>query len=105
MIGLSVSQCCAEMAQGKVDPATVEKIVSRTACESQEDWDRVLRGYRGGVWDRSYKDEASRIAKELWATGKIVQPRLIDGSMPDISSGIWVDTEDQISYVPYPYRR
>lgn len=104
MIGLSVSKCCAAMAKGEVDPASVQRIVARTACTSDAAWERVLRSYRGDAWGRDHKAEASRIAMEFWHAGKIVQPRLADGTMPDIkATGIWVDSEDQIVYVPYSY--
>jgi hypothetical protein len=103
MIGLSVSSCFAAMARGEVDPATVEKIVARTACETDAGWERVMSSYKLHPWSRSIADEACRLATEFWKAGKIGQPRLIDGTMPDISNGIWVESEDQIVYIPYPY--
>lgn len=99
MIGLSVSLCCAEMAQGKVDPASVEKIVARTACETNEQWTDVIESYRRVRWGLSYADEAARIANEFWHAGKIEQPRLTENKMPDTcTTGIWVDSEDEIFF-------
>lgn len=102
MIGLSVSLCCEDMAQGKIDPVSVEKIVSRTACSNEEDWLLTLDSYRRFRWDKVYADDAVRIANEFWKAGKIEQPRLTNGKMPDINAtGVWVNSEDEIVFVPY----
>lgn len=100
MIGLSVSRCCAEMAQGKVSPASVEKIVSRTACETDQHWESVMNQYCDDDWDPSYVAEARRIATDFWRAGLVEQPRLKNNTMPDIhKTGIWVDSYDQIVFI------
>jgi|ETNmetMinimDraft_20_1059909.scaffolds.fasta_scaffold257376_1 hypothetical protein len=100
MIGLSVSHCFAEMAQGIVNPASVSKVIGRTACRDEEDWEHVIERYRTSQWDAGYAYEAVRLVREFLSEGKIEQPRLTRRLVPDISDGIWVELENTIRYNP-----
>ncbi|KND50803.1 MAG: hypothetical protein AB202_00140 [Parcubacteria bacterium C7867-007] len=75
MIGLSVSNCIADMVEGKKNPAIVVKIVSRTACRIPEDWDKVIQQYKGWPW-HEFPEQAEALCREFIAAGKIEQPRL-----------------------------
>ncbi len=99
MIGLSASMCIRDMVKGLVDPATVEKIIARTAVRPDEPdrVDSVVRTYRELYW---YDDAevGEKLFREMLADGKIEQPRLVTGRAPMITDGHWVEREDQITW-------
>lgn len=95
MIGLSVSSCIRDMAQGLVDPATVEKIIAGTATRSDAEVGAVVELYRGLYWAEN-PDACEKLYREMLAAGKIEQPRLVTGRAPMIGGGHWVQDEDQI---------
>lgn len=98
MIGLSLGGCCAAMARGEVDPATVEKIITGTRCRDEASWQRALEGYVK-TWGPELGEKAKAIAEEFRKAGKIVQPRLDDNDLfPNTSKGIWVEEESQVRY-------
>lgn len=95
MIGLSVSSCVRDMVQGRVDPATVEKIIAGTATRSDADVDTVVELYRGLYWSEN-PDACEKLYREMLVAGKIEQPRLVTGRAPMIASSRWVEHESQI---------
>ena len=99
MIGLSVSLCVKDVIEGKMAIGNVEKIISRTACETPENWDEVIALYMARFW-RHAPEKAERIIRKLIADGKVVQPRITSRLMPDIleSEGHWVESEKDVIY-------
>ena len=97
MIGLSISFCVQDIAEGKVALETVDKIVAGTSASTDEGMDDLIRSYCESYWCR-YPQEAERIIRQLLAEGKIEQPRLVNSShFPMLERGVrWVESEDQI---------
>lgn len=78
IIGLSVSFCILDIANGKVKAEEVTKIIGSTACLNNLDWGQVISKYALGEWKHA---DVQLCAKTLWqmlADGKIEQPRLTD---------------------------
>lgn len=98
MIGLSLSFCIKEMVEGKVDPATVSKLIVGTQCATPEQWEDVLTQYCRVYWIKN-PDACDKLARQFIAEGKVEQPRL-RGDRFSISNGIWVETELDIQWVP-----
>lgn len=99
-MGLSISLCFRQMAEGKVDPTKVDKIVARSRCPDQDAWEVLIRTYRTAVWD-GVEEKAEALLREFLAAGKIEQPRLKPGGQtPDMwgSGGCWVRREKDIIY-------
>lgn len=98
MIGLSVSRCVKDIVQGAVKLEDVTKIVGGTRAETPQDWDRLIRRYREGLW-HDFRDEAEQVMRRLIAEGKIEQPRLTEEKQPLVTDGnYWVESEQQISF-------
>lgn len=102
MIGLSVSLCVGEMARGEIDPATVEKIIGGTRAPTKENLETLVREYRFSYW-QGVEEKAESLFWQFWAEGKIYQPRINDGWIPDISDGIWIQREEEVKRIPYNY--
>ncbi|MDO8495511.1 MAG: hypothetical protein Q7S32_03245 [bacterium] len=102
MIGLSVSFCIREIAEGRVDLSKVDKIVAGTVAVPDQ-IDRLVTAYNESYWRRF--PEAEKIFRDLYAAGKIEQPRLKDDQhFPMIAGGHWVESEDQIVWSDDPSR-
>jgi hypothetical protein len=106
IIGLSVSGCIREMAAGKVDPASVTKIIGRTACWNPTQWDEILAMYRKYPWEE-FPEKAEQLAREFIAAGKVEQPRLdpVNPRWVIRKTRLWVKSERHIRYELYPYQR
>ena len=99
MIGLSLSKCFLAMANGDVNPSTVEKIISsRTTATTPDHWEWIIRGNRARFWSRLKKPMAAeKLFRRFLADGRIVQPRLTGARLPDVhKSGMWVNSEKEI---------
>lgn len=101
MIGLSVSLCIKDIADGKFDIGDVEKIVAGTMCQKNSDWEEVIQSYRTIYW-RNNPDECERILHQLLAEDKVYQPR-VNGYRPPLLLGDngltkWVNSESEIRY-------
>ena len=112
MIGLSVSFCIRDIAEGLVEPADVKLIVAGTCAPDDVAFKRVVDGYLGSYWyDHvpygktpspnfnlfSRSKAAEQLAWEFWHAGKIVQPRCLRTSLmfadqvaPNIAAGHWL---------------
>ena len=95
MIGLSLSFCVRDIADGTVKEADVAIIVAGTGCPTLEDWDIVLEGYASVYW-LQHPERSVAIARRLIAAGKIYQPKLEDPDKhPHLGNGpIWVEYDD-----------
>jgi hypothetical protein len=86
------------MAQGKVDPRGVQKIVARTGVTNPDEWELAIRMYRDHYWGASYAAKAEEILRAFIAENKIEQPRLTEGLVPDTKYAFWVQEESEISW-------
>lgn len=76
MIGLSFSSCIKSIVAGEVKIENVTKIVARTRLINREALDHEISDQRQSLWAKN-PDECERVARELFAKGKVVQPRIL----------------------------
>jgi len=98
MIGLSVSRCIGAMARGEVDPSTVSKIIAGTKAENVSDWEEVMASYKKKYW-QGVEEKAEAILHKFISEGRVVQPRLSGGWVPDRDRKIWVESEKEIPWI------
>lgn len=96
-IGLSISFCVRDIAWGQVQLDQVAKIVAGTNCECDAHWDELIARYKDIYW-RGHESQCEQILRDLLASGRIEQPRVVSKRCPCISQGHWVDDESQIQY-------
>lgn len=87
-IGLSLSFCVREIAEGAVALKDVVKITTGTVCVTDEDWKKVIATYREVYWANN-PDECERIAWILILSGRIDQSRVRGEEAPSICDGYW----------------
>ncbi|HLD70618.1 MAG TPA: hypothetical protein VI937_01935 [Negativicutes bacterium] len=97
MIGLSVSFCILDIVNGVVPIENVEKIIGGISAQNQEDVRQLISDYCQVYW-RECPKEAEQVFRQLFAEGKIEQPRLIDDRhFPNIGNRKrWVESEAEI---------
>jgi len=90
LIGLSLSQCVADIIKGNAREDNVEKIIARTAVKNAADLDELINNYRNTYWADN-PDLGEEIARRLFEENKVEQPRLLDNSpVPEcMENGIW----------------
>ena len=98
MIGLSISECFADMASGRMNPANVEKVISHTAASTPAHWEWIIQCNRNKQWSRTgHPERAEDLFRKFLAEGRISQPRITGSHLPNIPrSGIWVDNEKEV---------
>ena len=74
-VGLSLSFCVKEIMQGKVELASVDCIISGTAIRTEEQFQKACNTYCETYWSKN-PEQGKFIAKYLWDTKRIHQPRL-----------------------------
>lgn len=124
LIGLSLRQCCEDMASGKVDPSQVKLIISRTSIRNPEAMEIVIADYKlwdwghtddtkhfdGGISVRSFgyakggkeiAEKAEAIFRQMFAEGKVEQPRITEGRCPDLQAigTHWITNKKQIKWI------
>ena len=72
LIGVSLSLCILQIAEGVVKQAEVQEIIA--ACTSEAFLARVLPEYRKNYW-RTFPKETVQIAVEFYGQGRIKFPR------------------------------
>jgi len=94
-IGFSLGRCVRDIVNGDVDVDDVAFIIAATAIrDSEEHLQAVISEYmnRGDYLLGYDEDECQRVAKELWDSHRVLQPRL-EGihrhRQPD--NAVWVD--------------
>lgn len=97
MIGLSLSFCVKDIVLGKVALADVEFIVAGTCAGSAEEWQELLNQYSKTYWD-DFPERAREVALHLINDGRVIQPRLENGSAPRIGRGVWVENPLEVEY-------
>jgi hypothetical protein len=96
MIGLSLSLCVLDVIEGKVDPNSIEKIVTGTAYPSRDEFIRGINDTYCRTYWRHNPSRAFCLALDLWDQGKLDQPRLDPSTSsgqadaPNTSQGHWV---------------
>jgi len=95
MIGLSVSLCVRDIAEGKVSINDVEKIIGGTNAQTPEDIDYLIESYKMIYWRSS---KAEEICRKLFAEGKIEQPRTEGNPPPHIANGHWVKDLSELEF-------
>jgi len=103
LIGTSLSFCVKDIARGKVGIGDVWKIVAGTYV-TDGDWEEVLESYAQIYW-YDFPDEAVAIARRLITTGRIEQPRVINGDTrhPLVFDDHWITDESQIRWSDEEY--
>jgi hypothetical protein len=126
LIGLSLRACCEDMATGKVDPSQVKKIISRTSIRTPEHIESVILDYQTFDWGHSapenfgggitvcslgyapggkeIAERAAIIFRQMFAEGKVEQPRITEGRCPDVTrtGSHWITSKKQIKWEPCP---
>jgi hypothetical protein len=90
MIGLSLSLCILDVIEGKVNPNSIERIVTGTAYPSRSEF---IRGINSTYCRTYWKKNPSRafcLAVDLYDTSKLDQPRLRGEEPPYVGQGHWV---------------
>jgi len=85
-VGLSISRCILAIAEGRIPPGAVQKIVGGTLFDNLENmWQEYSQKY----WS-SCTLRARTAFFQLVEQNKIDQPRLRNEEPPDSSAGIWM---------------
>ena len=87
MIGLSLSGCVRQIADGKVKIDDVEKVISGCLVRTMDDFINVIGEYMHIAWN--YNPECEGIAFALYEQGKIEFPRAEYLDAPLVAGGIW----------------
>jgi len=85
-IGMSLSFCVADIARGLVNQDDVAGIIASTRSEDMED---VIEHYQKLYWENL--PNAANIARNLFAEGKVYQPRLWGQESFNITDGHWAE--------------
>ncbi|MCB9801758.1 MAG: hypothetical protein H6774_01575 [Pseudomonadales bacterium] len=93
LIGYSLSFCVLDIVHREVREDQVEKIISGTNAESEEAWEKLLSDYKNSYW-KDHADVAEEIARRLYESGKLEQPRTKGENGPNISNGYWKPLEE-----------
>jgi hypothetical protein len=96
LIGLSLSFCVRDIANGVFDISDVKQIITDTKCSTPDDWEYLISRYKKVYWE-GIEDLAVGILVILIRDNKIYQPRLNDEPRPHISKGIWVEDETSLA--------
>lgn len=101
MIGRSLSFCIKDILEGKKKLSQVDSIVTSTMFESDDEFENGIDSYARVYWNRN-PEKGKSIARQLWHSGKIIQPRLNDPSFCQDLRGmkIWVKSMSECEYYP-----
>jgi hypothetical protein len=94
-IGLSLSRCVRDIVEEHVDIEDVLVLITRTDFDPTADdqWDSIWVGYNSinPEWGGLEENAVKKVILELWATGKIHQPRKF-GARPKRLNYHWLET-------------
>jgi len=88
-VGLSLSFCIRDIANGVIDEEEVDYIVTACYVDSTHPFIDVVRTYREGYWLDN--PECVRIAFRMYKRGQLLFPRVEERPVINISSGHWCD--------------
>lgn len=80
-IGLSLSRCVLDIAEGRVDIDDVMVIVAGTYFDydKQDQYKNIKEEYKFTIWGDIPDEKIDDIVYQLWKTGRIHQPRKFGG--------------------------
>jgi hypothetical protein len=94
-IGLSLSRCVRDIVEGRVDINDVLVLIARTDFDPTvpEQWDSIWDGYTSfnPEWYNLEHDAVYAVVMDLWASGRIHQPRKF-GYNPPRRQEFWLET-------------
>ena len=94
-IGLSLSRCVRDIVEGRVDIDDVLILITRTDFDptDPEQWHSIWVGYilYNPEWAGLEHDAVYAVVMELWASGRMHQPRKF-GRNPPRRREIWLET-------------
>ena len=98
LIGLSLSLCISDILRGKVRESQVKEIITSTKAEDREEFEKLLESYKINCWSgiagkKTDSEEGAAIARRLYESGKIRQPRLDGEATLNISQGHWLEAK------------
>lgn len=92
VVGLSLSYCVRDIADGLMPLERVALVVSATNAPTPARLKRVLDHYEETYWVENPK-KAREIAERLMEEGKVLQPRAEGKEGPNVARGHWVTGE------------
>jgi hypothetical protein len=98
LIGLSLSCCVADIAEGRVKMAEVVGIISNTKYANPEMAVITEHGVYTGK-----KSRALRIIRSLMRSGRIAQPRLVNPEHGHSCSRTWIETKEVDGVLTFKY--
>lgn len=101
MIGLSLSFCVRDIANGKVKLEDVEKIITGARYTTIREFEDILNQYLVIPWNNDPR--CIEVVCKLQFNNKIHQPRLDKSNprVPNLRNGHWVKTESEINWIGY----
>lgn len=94
-IGLSLSRCVRDIVEGRVNIDDVLVLITRTDFDPTVDkqWQSIWDGYTAyrPEWGGLEEDDVKSVVMQLWAEGKIHQPRKF-GAYPRRRPEYWLET-------------
>lgn len=94
-IGLSLSKCVRDIAEGIVKDEDVLVLVTGTMFNFKESkqWDSIWNGYAWGPWSGLEHDQIYAIVEKLYTDGKLHMPRNFGGyPQPTRKDDHWLET-------------
>ncbi len=91
LIGLSVSSCIRDIANGLVNENEVAYIIGGTKFRDDDEFEDACVDHYAKLYWRDNASMAVGIAARLWSEGRIMQPRLLDQPMLVVTGGTWLE--------------
>lgn len=94
-IGLSLSKCVRDIAEGLVNDEDVLVLVTGTMFDFKDSkqWDSIWNGYAWGLWAGLEHDQIYAIVEKLYFDGKLHMPRNFGGyPRPARNNDHWLET-------------
>lgn len=98
LVGLSLSFCVSDIANGMVSLKEVGLIYAGTSFSGIRGFLQVCKYYTKYYW-REQKAKSVAIAAILWATGRIEQPKLRGLPAPWVAHGHWTSESNYAAVV------
>jgi hypothetical protein len=95
--GRSFSLCIMDILEGKVKESEVGFLVVSTRIRNDQEYNQCVNLYSETYWKTNPK-EGKAIARRLWDSGKIVQPRLENNNVCQAlyDFGVWTDSDVEV---------
>lgn len=93
-IGLSLSGCVKDILKGRIKEENVVCIISGTWIQSEDYLNKVIEKYTESYWI-GHPDEAPALARRLFFSGKLIQPKVFKLEPIHTPRGHWVRFDDE----------